>query len=58
MYEAFLRGVPLFSTLTTGELLTIADALQPVRACAWWRTATNVAAAGGATPAAAHHRAL
>jgi hypothetical protein len=31
MYEAFLRGVPLFSTLTTGELLTVADALQPVR---------------------------
>lgn len=31
MYEAFLRGVPIFATLTHAEILTIADALQPVR---------------------------
>jgi len=30
MYEAFLRAVPIFSTLTHEEVLTIADALVPI----------------------------
>ncbi len=30
LYEAFLRGVPIFNTLTHEEILTVADALQPV----------------------------
>lgn len=30
MYEAFLKACPIFSTLTTDEVLTIADALVPV----------------------------
>jgi CRP-like cAMP-binding protein len=34
MYEAFLKGCPIFSTLTTEEVLTIADALVPLSATA------------------------
>ena len=29
-YTGFLRGVPIFATLTAAEVLTVADALQPL----------------------------
>lgn len=34
VYEGFLRGVPILATLTHEEVLTIADALVPLRAAA------------------------